>query len=172
MSPSLSPPPSILSITQRGGPESLRPSLFICIISAKPPIPQHRLRGIREPVIRGPWPSSPSPGRQSPSCLSELVPKGSVASPFGCAWSRKLTNSKLCSQSKPPQPKFCSPHPSDELLGAAKREALKTSLCPSCESTNVCCVCPAEREHISSLPNAHSKDAPQVFLQTFHRKHK
>lgn len=60
--------------------------------------------------------------------------------------------------------------PSDKLHGA-KWEALKPA-CLGCEHTNVCNVCPEEKEHIFSLPNANSKDAPQVFLQTFLRKHK
>ena len=128
--------------------------------------------GTRELVIQGPCLSSSTPSRWSPSCPSKLVQKGALVAPFGCAWSRKFTNSKVCSQSKPPRPRCYTPHPSDELCGAAKREALKTSLCLGCESTNVCYVCPAKREHIFSLPNASSKDAPWIFLQTFHRKHK
>lgn len=89
--------------------------------------------------------------------------EGAVAVPFGCAWSRKFTNSKLGSQSKPPQPRWLSPIVPLTATApwAAKREALKTGLCLGCESTNVCPVCPAEKEHFFSLPNANSKDAPR-----------
>lgn len=108
----------------------------------------------------------PSPGRQSPGCLSEVVQKRAVAAPFGCAWSRKFTNSKLLSQSKPPLAQVAVPvlPPTETAPRAAKREALKTGLCLGCESTKVCPVC-AEKEHIFSLPNANSKDAPRFFFR-------
>ena len=110
VSPSLSPPPSVLSIALRAGPESLRASLFIFVLPLSLPLPRHRLGGGGGAGSHPrPLALHPSPGRWSPSCLNEVVQKGTVAAPFGCAWSRKFTNSKLRSQSKPPQPRWLQP---------------------------------------------------------------
>lgn len=176
MSSSLSPPSSFLSVTQREGLESLRPSLFNCILSAKPPT--HPLQALwrqgashLRALALHPFPRQMEP--RLPEQGNPLYRRGLQLHLLDVLIVENSQIPSSAPKANLPSSSGCTPPLScNELRRAAKREALKTSLCLSCESTNVCNVCPAEKEHIFSLPNANSKDAPRVFLQTFHRKHK
>ena len=83
--------------------------VHLCPPAKPPPAPPQAWGGGGAGSHPRPLALHPSPGRWSPGCLNEVVQKGTVAAPFGCAWSRKFTNSKLRSQSKPPQPRWLQP---------------------------------------------------------------